>query len=197
MRVVIGKYKNWVGPYQIADILKYIGVSEERRFAIGDKLSNTFVSDLCEWIHKKQKRKIEIRIDRWDTWSMDHTLSLIILPMLKQLKEKKHGSPYVDDEDVPKKLRLGRKWKKIFDESYKPEYTDAQKEEADDRFHARWMWILDEMIWTFEQISNSENEYAFFNSDGKILDKNAYSAYQERIANGTRLFGKYYCNLWD
>jgi hypothetical protein len=36
---------------------------------------------------------------------MDHTLSHIVLPMLKQLKKDKHGSPLVDDEDVPEELR--------------------------------------------------------------------------------------------
>jgi hypothetical protein len=46
-----------------------------------------------------------IKIDKWDTWSMDHTLSPIILPMLKQLKEVKHGAPNVEDEDVPEHLR--------------------------------------------------------------------------------------------
>lgn len=34
-----------------------------------------------------------IQIDKWDTWSMDYTLSLLIVPMLKQLKEDSHGYP--------------------------------------------------------------------------------------------------------
>ena len=44
----------------------------------------------------KGERKIDIQIDRYDTWNMDHTLALIVLPMLKQLKKEKHGSPMVD-----------------------------------------------------------------------------------------------------
>ena len=35
----------------------------------------------------EKERKVNIRIDNYDLWSMDHTLSLIILPMLKKLKE--------------------------------------------------------------------------------------------------------------
>lgn len=35
----------------------------------------------------------QIIIHPWDTWNMDHTLALIILPMLKQLKATKHGYP--------------------------------------------------------------------------------------------------------
>ena len=38
-------------------------------------------------------RTEKIHIDPWDTWSMDYTLALIILPMLNQLKESKHGAP--------------------------------------------------------------------------------------------------------
>ena len=29
-------------------------------------------------------RQVEIKIDNYDTWSMDHTLGLIALPLLKQ-----------------------------------------------------------------------------------------------------------------
>jgi hypothetical protein len=36
---------------------------------------------------------VQIVIHKWDTWNMDHTLALIIHPMLIQLKETKHGYP--------------------------------------------------------------------------------------------------------
>jgi hypothetical protein len=42
-----------------------------------------------------------VKVDYWDVWNMDHTLSPIILPMLKRLREVKHGSGFVDMEDVP------------------------------------------------------------------------------------------------
>ena len=51
------------------------------------------------------ERKIDVQLDKFDTWNMDDTLAHIILPMLKQLKETKHGSHIVDDEDVPEELR--------------------------------------------------------------------------------------------
>ena len=41
----------------------------------------------------EENRKIDIHIDKWDTWGMDHTLSLIILPMLIQLRDTNHGHP--------------------------------------------------------------------------------------------------------
>jgi hypothetical protein len=54
---------------------------------------------------KKGEQKKSIRIDPWDTWSMDHTLADIIYPMLKQLRKTAHGAPCTDDEDVPEHLR--------------------------------------------------------------------------------------------
>src|SRR6056300_1762589 len=69
--------------------------------------------DCVQWLYNhtvnlyydNAKQTEKIRIDPWDTWSMDHTLAPIILPMLKQLKETKHGAPYVDPKDVPIELR--------------------------------------------------------------------------------------------
>ena len=117
----------------------------------------------------------QVTIHPWDTWSMDHTLSYIIVPMLKQLQETKHGAPNTDDEDVPEKLRS----------------TSAPKKEnewdTDDNHFRRWDWIINEMIWAFE--------YKLNNFD-TIMDKDREAA-QARMTNGFRLFGKYYESLWD
>ena len=48
-----------------------------------------------------KKRRVEVKIHRYDTWSMDHTLALIIHPMLVQLKEKNHGYFSTESEDAP------------------------------------------------------------------------------------------------
>jgi hypothetical protein len=40
----------------------------------------------------------------WTKWSKchrDQSLAQIILPLLRQLHDKNHGAPFVDDEDVP------------------------------------------------------------------------------------------------
>ena len=66
----------------------------------------TPISRAIQWVGEKIYPRIEYaKIDRWDTWSMDHTLGHIALPMLKQLRETKHGAPNTDDEDVPEYLR--------------------------------------------------------------------------------------------
>lgn len=120
----------------------------------------------------------QITIHSWDTWSMDHTLSYIIVPMLIQLKDTKHGAPNVDNDDVPEELRMPDGWK---------ETRYNIDGETDEQFFNRWDWVLDEMIWAFT--------YKRDNFDS-MLDKDR-DAVQERMSNGFRLFGKYYESLWD
>jgi hypothetical protein len=41
---------------------------------------------LYSWFGYSPSQSIKVKIDKWDTWSMDCTLAHIILPMLVQLK---------------------------------------------------------------------------------------------------------------
>ena len=132
----------------------------------------------------RKVQKIKIHIDRWDTWSMDHTLAHIILPMLKQLKATTHGAPWVAVADVPKELRPTKK-----------QLMDYQKDgTTDPKFFERWNWVLDEMIYAFDCKANKDDVYMRFDIK---TQREAMDAEQERISNGFRLFGRYYENLWD
>lgn len=177
MYVKIGPYRNWLGPYQFAGLLQYVGVSEEFCDWLGEKLPLT----PFEWFDKYKPRKIKIKIHKYDTWSMDHTLGLIIHPMLVQLQATKHGAPRVDDVDVPEELRS----------------TSAPPKEnvwdTDDNYFKRWDWAIGEMIWAFEQTLDDDIDMDMY----RQLSKEDYQKYQERIANGFCLFGKYYQGLWD
>jgi hypothetical protein len=128
--------------------------------------------------------------------------------MLKQLKETKHGAPYVDLKDVPKELQPKKQTKKQKDNG-----------ETDSTHFERWDWVLDEMIFAFEtKVDDGRWEEQFETGEydlqwKKLEDGNSQmvhgpnhtaktdwegrKAYQERISNGFRLFGKYYENLWD
>lgn len=146
----------------------------------------------------KRSQKINVKIDPWDTWGMDHTLAYIVVPMLKQLKETKHGAPVVDNEDVPEELRMPDGW---YEEKYK------HNGETDPNFFKRWDWVMDEMIWAFEQktIDWEEQYYGEWVEDESKLfggyhinaDDEGRKAHHERMVNGFRLFGKYYECLWD
>lgn len=241
MKVKIGNYPSWVGPYQIAEkILFWMDKHEDRRvFEFGEFLAHgfhakdedddrmfnddrptTWLYKLCTWIHSKQKRKVVVELDRWDTWNMDRTLALIVLPMLKQLKETKHGGPSVDDRDVPKGIGLRS--------------TEAPPKvnewDTDDNWFKRWDWVLDEIIWTFEQLQPDCDWEAQYHSgeydmrwkksdktypnpktgveeptyemikgpnDTHVWDQKGAELHNKRINNGLKLFGKYYRSLWD
>jgi len=187
MYVKMGPYPRWFGPYQIAEkLLFWKDEDDEAVFAFGEWLDkHTPIARIAQWFFGK--RKVEIRIDPYDTWSMDHTLGLIIVPMLKQLKATKHGSPFVADADVPEELRS----------------TSAPEKEnewdTDANHHKRWDWVMDEMIWAFEQTIDETNDDHFFDRSVTpyVYDKDAHHAHMFRIDNGIQLFGKYYQGLWD
>ncbi len=137
------------------------------------------VYNVFNWIwYDRRTQKISVRIDRQDTWNMDNTLAHIILPMLVQLKATKHGAPYVDPDDCPKDLR--------------PKEQDEYG--TDDTHFARWDWVLDEMVWAFEQKCRDDWMQDY---DYNKWDQEGAKAHQERMSNGFKLFGKYYESLWD
>ena len=84
------------------------------------------------------KRTEFVKLHKYDSWNADHTLALIILPLLKQLKETKHGAPHVDDEDVPEELRSTATGAR---EGLENDY------DLDHNWFKRWDWVMDEIIW--------------------------------------------------
>lgn len=180
MHVKIGPYRNWLGPYQFANLLRYVGASEEFTDWLGEKMP----AGPFNWIDSFKHRKIKVKIDQYDTWSMDHTLALIIYPMLIQLRDTKHGSPFVDNDDVPEELKstsappLENEW------------------DTDEFFHDRWTYVINEMIFSFEKKLDEDWESPYFNRQG-FVDRDGYHAMCAKIDNGFRLFGKYYQGLWD
>lgn len=252
MKIYIGKPNNWFGPYQLAELLCFWVKDVEHEYGIKDKpdwvhdfgeflahgfhketpeqkkrwLSRerpkTFLYKFLEWVHSLKREKKYIKIDYWDTWSMDHTLSPIILPMLKQLKETKHGSGLIDMEDVPEYMRTTtiEDWddQKCFD------FYHEDKEERKYTLHDRYDWVLDEMIFAFEHLVDDSWEDKYHTGEHDLIsepckfDENGKpTLYQmkegpnhthkcdydglkkewDRVDNGLRLFGKYFRTLWD
>jgi hypothetical protein len=136
-------------------------------------------------------RVIDVDIDSYDTWNMDHTLAYIILPMLKQLKETKHGAPFVEIEDRPSHLQC---------------LIEKESHDVDPYHFEAWEWAMDEMIWSFEQKTRDWelDYYKYENEPNGALgvklvwsDNEGRIKHQERMTNGFKLFGKYYESLWD
>jgi len=149
-------------------------------------------------------QSVKVHIDPWDTWSMDSTLAPIIYPMLVQLKSTNNGAPNVDMKDVPTELRATRK-----------QINAYKKGAVDDNHFKRWAWIMDEMIWAFEQKmgDNWESQYYEYKNIALVEtssdfsermglklvweDREGHAAHQKRMTNAFRLFGVYFENLWD
>lgn len=210
MKVYSNKYRyHWISPYKICEKICFwreIDYDEPWVERVNDYLTpvSTALMKFLDIVHPKIDY---VKIDKWDTWSMDRTLSPIILPMLKQLKETKHGAPFVDDKDVPKHLRSTAAGPK------------ENEWDTDDNHFRRWDWVLDEMIWAFEQLCDEDNDAQFHTgvsdryftepdetglrewkkgpNDTSKFDKKGWTKHHKRIQNGTSLFGKYYCSLWD
>ena len=242
MKVYIGPYPNnhWsTRKFEESIIARRHGKQwgwevEEEEY---DRVDRAVVK-LCDWwqtvlnytinpILRYRKRKIKIRIDPSDTWSMDHTLGLIILPMLKQLRDTKHGSPWIDDEDVPHLVKKKKKKKSKTPVDPSVRALDVDEEDQHSDVHIRWEWALNEMIWAFEQIVDEDEgrnayyvpyeegeevdlglfwttggvkKYLFTEEESRKLgkyDPELHKKHQERVNNGLKLFGKYYQGLWD
>jgi len=237
MKIYIGKPRyHWISPYTMLDYVffwtdwskcsrdkSFRSLDDEKKYVEHPEWVERWstrlepVSRGIQWVMDRVHPKIDyVKIDYWDTWSMDHTLSPIILPMLKQLKEKKHGAPSVDDEDVPEHLRSTA--------------APAKENEwdTDENWFPRWDWVMSEMIFAFECKVDDSWEDAFRSGEidwitvpvdvnGNEVPKGEHRYYQmkdgpnhtyqcdyegmrvveARIQNGFRLFGKYYQALWD
>ncbi len=223
MKVYISKYRyHWYSPYKMLEKILFWKDWENIDYDTpwvekwSDRLTPIAkaIQAVLDFIHPRVEY---VKIDYWDSWSMDHTLSLIILPMLRQLKATKQGSPFVDNEDVPEEL------KSI---SAPPKVNEW---DTDDNHHKRWEYVLDEMIFAFEHKLDDTWQDKFYSGESdwqwKKLDETVYNpvtkkveglsqmvegpnhtfkcdyegmkVVQDRIKNGFRLFGKYYEGLWD
>ena len=217
MKVYIGKYRDhWTT--QNVERLWYSWRYDKMDFEIENPdwidglfelTMNFWRAAVCRpvnWINSKIPRTTIIKIDKYDSWNAEHTIALIVLPILKQLQATKHGAPFTDDDDVPLFLRS----------------TEAEPKEhewdADSLHFKRWDWILNEMIWTFEQLASDDDEDQFYHHEfgehdkvpegwcwvkslaglgGFWVDQPGEKAHHERIGRGLRLFGRYYRALWD
>lgn len=225
MKVYISNYRNhWYSPYTFFEKIffwkdwakpdgpMYPGWVEN----LSDKLEP--ISKGIQWILDKVHPRVNyIKIDRWDTWSMDSTLAPIILPMLKQLRDTKHGSAIVDMEDVPEYMRTtdtaNYDYQLTFD--WYHDESDTQKCKCD--VHTRWDWVIGEMIFAFESFTYDWEEkyrsgvhdivWKDLGNGTSSMEKGPNDTFdiyweglkkeQDRIDNGLRLFGKYYRGLWD
>ena len=157
--------------------------------------------NIDQFNEEKSDNVCEVEVTRKDCWSLDYTLAQVIHPALVTFASGIQSTAYVENEDVPDELKT------------------AEAEEDYDLLDKKWNYVLQEMIWGFGQIKNdlvdepltyeySHEPVTKENEDGTItmvdhglkhVPENVvpHKEYYERLTNSTRLFGKYYRNLWN
>jgi hypothetical protein len=174
--------------------------------------------NLGKYIDGNANRTVKVVIHDYDTWSLDYSLALIILPALIQLRQAKSGAPGEFIRDISGDPNSNQRSFDFHAETYNETVDEAIE---------KWKSTLDKMIWSFHQLirddyskqyHHGEIDMAFeptmvFDSKtstmsvfNQIVDKNpdehwydrvGHDLHQERIQEGLELFGKYYRQLWD
>lgn len=177
MKVYIGKQPQYIGRYELAKLLTFWArvpktaenlrgipdwVDDFGGWLISDKHDNdSRLQKLLYWIDSRRKRKIKIQIHDYDLLDTTDTLAIVILAVLKKFREvNTHSYATTPNRDAPPRLS------------------------GEEFAEARWHYIVDEMIWAFDYISNKK---AY---EGGIKE-------EKRKDNGLRLFAKYFNHLWD
>lgn len=198
MKVYIGKYLNWVGPYQLARMLRRIGVSTEKCESIGDYLDNTWLRGFTNWIYKHRKRTIIVKIDDYDCWSAYYTISLIAKPLIEKLREQKHGIPMsVFCDEYNEIMGMNAYYDEKFDGP-----LHKRMRELEDEADKRWDDILLAMIYSFDQIIKNESCVDSDEPDISHYDdakewRAIMNEYNAKVQYGLDMFGKHFQSLWD
>jgi hypothetical protein len=169
---------------------------------------------------KKNGQKTKVQIDRWDIYSMDHTLANIILPMLIALKENKQGIP----GDF-----FNQQVGSAYDNNYCFDFIEEDRARLDDIALKGWNEALDKMIWSFYQIVSDDYDNKYHHGKIKFIwdeadpslpvlqttpgtgvyelrkhpdsthwyDRVGHEEHEQRIQEGLDLFAKHYRSLWD
>ena len=175
--------------------------------------------NLGKYPSNNEDRKVDVAIEPHDTYSFDHTLALIILPGLLQLRATQHGIP-TEFADVGGDPNDSQSSFDFYIETHNASF---------DKGVEKWHEILDKMIWSFQQIVADDYDEKYHHGTPKfdwepdndtytdpvtgkseklfrMVDKNpdehwydmeGAREHERRIQEGLELFGKYFKNLWD
>ena len=169
MKIKIGPYRNWFGPYQLAELLCFWAKQKNHDYGITTDEFPDWVHDFGEWlahgkIRKKTREKHKLFEERHNTW-LSNLLSWI------HSKQHRKIEIQIDNYDtwgmnttlahiiVPMLIQLrdtthGYPSDFIVDES---DYAQQQGFEGEgfeypeDIGFENWKATLDKMIWAFEQ----------------------------------------------
>lgn len=174
MRVKIGPYKNWYGPYQLAQTILFWVPKEKDEHGFPHTAKR--VHDFGEWLaHGSVKPDLEV--GETDIFGDDDRPETWIYKLLKWIDKKKKRKIYVHIDrwdtwgmdntlayiilPMLKQLKVTTHGAPYVDDEDVPEYlrstaapplTEEQKNvhDVDNNHFKRWEWVLDEMIFAFQ-----------------------------------------------
>lgn len=178
MKFIYKARGNWYGPYSLARTLNPWKSGDKAEAFIdkwGDRFArNRYLERLFDWIESKRKDTVKVNLDKWDHFDAYTVIAAMALPLLKAMQSDRRGSPMIDYGDVPESVT-----------------KDMNEDEA---IHARWEYVLGEMVWAMEQVQpNYDWEEQYYDIDDSYELREVH---QKRMTNGFHLFGKYFTNLW-
>lgn len=196
MRVKIGPYKSWFGPYQLAEKLMFWVPKEKDEYGIPHNADR--VHHFGEWLaYGNVSPEPEVG-EVYDAFNEDRTPTLLYRFLLWiDSKKSRTVSVQIDRWDtwnmettlgyivrpMLKELRASKKGAPCVEYADVPEHLRPSSEEivayekdgtTDDKFFKRWDWVLDEMIFAFESLDGGDNadwEYQFTTGEYDLLWK--------------------------
>ena len=190
----------WISPYVILEKVFFWKGSDwvydsQTAADLADKLEPA--CQLLQKIRKKIRPDVKyVKIDAYDTWSLDRTLAPIIAAGLIKLKEEKHGVPMAF----------------IYD-------TEGNENATVEEGEVAWDEALDSMIWSFTEYTRDwEDDYMSGEIDMQVEKNPEYDdvrrmvygpahtfeydiegakKHREKIQYGIDLFAKHFESLWS
>jgi hypothetical protein len=165
------------------------------------------------------RKKVDIHIDKYDSWNASHTMAYVILPILLQLRDTANSIP----------ASFGDNGMEGIDGQMTFVFYQTSHNEAFDQCVKNWEEVLNKMIWSFQQLVHDDYDelyhhgtaqYSWRETDETYLDPitkklektyemidtnpnehwydiEGHRLHEQRIQEGLELFGKYFTNLWD
>jgi hypothetical protein len=182
MKVRIGPYKDWFGPYQLAQTIMFWVPKETDEY--GHKHTAKRVHNFGEWLAHGSVRP-DLEVGEMDVFGDDDRPETWIYKLLKWIDKKKKRKIHVHIDrwdtwnmettlgyiirPMLKQLIENKHGAPWVDDEDVPEYlrstaarelTQEEKDtgHTDDNHFKRWDWVMNEMIFAFESLDGGENE---------------------------------------
>lgn len=180
MRVKIGPYKNWFGPYQLAELICFWAKKEKDEYGI--ESNPDWVHKFGEWLAHGSIDPEPAVGDEYDMFREDREVTWLyrFLSWIDS-KKKRTIKVQIDPWDtwgmdttlgyiirpMLKQLNSKKHGAPFVDLEDVPEHLRPTAEElekyntdgtTDDRFFDRWDWVMGEIIFAFDTLHGGDNE---------------------------------------